>query len=100
MHHVRTLKIILHVYMHEMRQSLLIDEAKLERLFHGVEALLGLHVHFLNCLKAHQSESQEEGSPNSYQITQLGDILVSQVGQITFTFLCKSLKIITLNDLK
>lgn len=78
MHHVRTLKILLDVYMHELKQSLLIEEAKLERLFCGVEALLSLHQRFLKCLKARQDESQEEGNPNNYQITQLGDILVSQ----------------------
>nr|XP_033505412.1 rho guanine nucleotide exchange factor 18a [Epinephelus lanceolatus]XP_033505413.1 rho guanine nucleotide exchange factor 18a [Epinephelus lanceolatus]XP_033505414.1 rho guanine nucleotide exchange factor 18a [Epinephelus lanceolatus]XP_033505415.1 rho guanine nucleotide exchange factor 18a [Epinephelus lanceolatus] len=78
MHHVRTLKILLHVYMHELRQSLLIEEAKLERLFLGVENLLALHQLFLNRLKMHQNQSQEEGSPNNYQITQLGDNLISQ----------------------
>ncbi|XP_070830485.1 rho guanine nucleotide exchange factor 18a [Chaetodon trifascialis] len=78
MHHVRTLKILLHVYMHELRQSFLIEESRLERLFFGVEALLSLHQHFLNCLKLRQTDSQEEGSPNKYQITQLGDILISQ----------------------
>ncbi|XP_040911816.1 rho guanine nucleotide exchange factor 18a isoform X2 [Toxotes jaculatrix] len=78
MHHVRTLKILLHVYMHELRQSQLIEEATLERLFPGVEALLTLHQHFLNCLKTRQNQSREEDSPNNYQITQLGDILISQ----------------------
>lgn len=78
MHHVRTLKILLHVYVHELRQSMLIDEARLERLFPGVETLLTLHQHFLNCLKVRQNQSKEEGSPNNYQITQLGDILISQ----------------------
>ncbi|CAB1460313.1 unnamed protein product [Pleuronectes platessa] len=78
MHHVRNLKILLYVYMHELRQSHLIDEARLEWLFPGVETLLSLHQHFLNCLKVHQSQSQEEGSANSYQFTQLGDILISQ----------------------
>ncbi|XP_034742586.1 rho guanine nucleotide exchange factor 18a isoform X2 [Etheostoma cragini] len=78
MHHVRTLKILLHVYMHELRQSLLIEEARLERLFPGVESLLTLHQHFLNCLKVRQKTSQEEASPSNYQITHLGDILISQ----------------------
>ncbi|XP_036939232.1 rho guanine nucleotide exchange factor 18a [Acanthopagrus latus] len=78
MHHVRTLKILLYVYMYELRQSSLIEEAKLDRLFFGVEALLKLHQHFLNCLKARQKECQENESPNNYQITQLGDILISQ----------------------
>ncbi|CAJ1072685.1 rho guanine nucleotide exchange factor 18a [Xyrichtys novacula] len=83
MHHVRTLKILFHVYMHELRQSSLIEESRLERLFFGVEALLGLHQRFLNHLKVRQSQSQEEDNPNNYQITQLGDILISQFsGQV------------------
>lgn len=90
MHHVRTLKILLHVYMYELRQSLLIEEAKLDRLFFGVEALLNLHQYFLNCLKARQKECQEDGSPNSYQITQLGDILISQVGENNFRLVCST----------
>ncbi|XP_038573539.1 rho guanine nucleotide exchange factor 18a isoform X3 [Micropterus salmoides] len=77
MHHVRTLKILLYVYMHELGKSLLIEENKLEGLFLGVAELLTLHQRFLNCLKVHQNQSQE-GSPNDYQITQLGDILISQ----------------------
>lgn len=84
MNHVRTLKILLFVYMHKLKQSLLIEEAKLERVFPAVDALLTLHQHFLNCLKLRQNQSQEEGSPNSYQILQLGDILISQVGWNTF----------------
>ncbi|XP_041849626.1 rho guanine nucleotide exchange factor 18a [Melanotaenia boesemani] len=78
MHHVRTLKTTLHVYMHELKQSLIIDEARLERLFPRVEALLSLHQHFLNCLKERQIQSQEETDTNNYYITQLGDILINQ----------------------
>ncbi|XP_061834777.1 rho guanine nucleotide exchange factor 18a isoform X2 [Nerophis lumbriciformis] len=78
MHHVRTLKILRYVYMHELRQSLLLDEGKMDMLFQGVDALLTLHQHFLSCLKLRQSCSQEEQSPNGYQITELGNILISQ----------------------
>lgn len=78
---MRTLKVLLHVYMYELRRSQLMEEAKLERLFLSVEGLLGLHLHFLRCLKTRQKEIQTEESPNSYQITQFGDILVSQVGK-------------------
>ncbi|XP_019712328.1 rho guanine nucleotide exchange factor 18a isoform X2 [Hippocampus comes] len=78
MHHVRTLKILRHVYMHELRQSLLLDDDKVGTLFPGVDALLALHQHFLDCLKVRQSQSQQEGSPNGYQITELGDILIAQ----------------------
>lgn len=76
MHHVRTLKILLHVYMYELRQRSILDEA---RLFCGVESMLVLHQDFLSCLKAHQSTSQEDGSPNVYQIAEFADILISQV---------------------
>lgn len=89
MHHVRTLKILLRVYLHEMRQSALIEEVRLERLFPGADTLLNLHQHFLNCLKAHQHQSLEEGSTNNYQITQLGDIIISQVGSFESRCLCK-----------
>uniref|UniRef100_A0A8C5HFY0 Rho guanine nucleotide exchange factor 18-like n=1 Tax=Gouania willdenowi TaxID=441366 RepID=A0A8C5HFY0_GOUWI len=78
MHHVRTLKILLHVYMHELRKSLLIEEGKLEWLFMRNEELLSLHQNFLKCLRGCQKQSQEEGSDGNYQITQLGDILISQ----------------------
>lgn len=75
MHHVRTLKILLHVYMYELRQCSILDEA---RLFCGVESMLTLHQEFLSCLKARQSTSQEDGSPNMYQIAEFADILISQ----------------------
>lgn len=80
MHHVRTLKILLHVYMYELRLSSILDEARLERLFYGLETMLKLHQHFLSCLRARQSTSPEEGSPNMYQIGEFADILISQVG--------------------
>ncbi|KAF7649386.1 hypothetical protein LDENG_00142170 [Lucifuga dentata] len=78
MHHVRTLKILLHVYMHELQQSLLMEEVKLDRLFPIVDFLLTVHQHFLNQLKKRCNQFREEGNPNNYQITQLGDILISQ----------------------
>ncbi|XP_077415749.1 rho guanine nucleotide exchange factor 18a isoform X2 [Vanacampus margaritifer] len=78
MHHVRTLKILRHVYMHELRQSLQLDDDKVGTLFPGVDALLTLHQHFLDCLKLRQSESREESSPNAYQVMELGDIIISQ----------------------
>ncbi|KAM8838579.1 rho guanine nucleotide exchange factor 18a isoform 2-T3 [Synchiropus picturatus] len=77
-HHVRTLRILKHVYMHELRQSLQVEEARLEGLFSGVDPLLTLHLHFLKCLKLRRSQSLEEGSPNNYQISQLGDVLINQ----------------------
>uniref|UniRef100_A0A3B4AP44 Uncharacterized protein n=1 Tax=Periophthalmus magnuspinnatus TaxID=409849 RepID=A0A3B4AP44_9GOBI len=78
MHHVRTLKVLLYVYMYELRQSGLVDEHRLERLFPAVDALLSHHQHFLDALKHRQRLSQEQEGSNNYQITQLGDILITQ----------------------
>lgn len=78
---MRTLKILLQVYMYELRRSQLMEDAKLERLFLRVEELLGLHQHFLSGLKARQKDAQMEESPSGYQVTKFGDILVSQVGK-------------------
>ncbi|KAF7222185.1 rho guanine nucleotide exchange factor 18a [Nothobranchius furzeri] len=78
MHHVRTLKILLNVYMHELKKSLLVDEAWMEQLFPGVKVLLSLHQHFLNNLKVRQTQCQVEGNSKIFHITQLGDILINQ----------------------
>lgn len=76
MHHVRTLKVLLYVYKYELKQ--LLDEARLERLFPAVDALLSHHQHLLDGLKRRLELSQDQDSPNNYQITQLGDILITQ----------------------
>ncbi|XP_020784826.2 rho guanine nucleotide exchange factor 18a [Boleophthalmus pectinirostris] len=78
MHHVRTLKVLLYVYMYELRQSGMVDEQRLERLFPAIDALLSHHQHFLDALKRRQRQSQEPEGSNNYQITQLGDILITQ----------------------
>ncbi|XP_056148526.1 rho guanine nucleotide exchange factor 18a [Lampris incognitus] len=78
MHHVRTLKILLYVYMYELRESLQMDDARLERLFPGLSVLLALHQHFLSCLKTRRQQNLEADNSTNYQITQIGDILISQ----------------------
>ncbi|KAM9322566.1 rho guanine nucleotide exchange factor 18a isoform 2-T3 [Pholidichthys leucotaenia] len=79
MHHVRTLKILLYVYMYEMRKNQVINEKnRLDWLFSGADVLLVLHEHFLKYLKQRQYKSQEAESPKGYQISQLGDIILSQ----------------------
>ncbi|XP_042082536.1 rho guanine nucleotide exchange factor 18a isoform X2 [Haplochromis burtoni] len=77
-HLVHTLKILLGVFMHELRQSQLIEEGRLKRLFLGIESLLVIHEHFLKCLKMCRNQSQEEGNPINYQISQITDVLISQ----------------------
>lgn len=78
MHLVHTLKIMLHVYMHELKQSQLIEEGRLRRIFLGIEPLLIIHQHFLKCLKMHHRQSQDEGNPIIYQISGIADTLISQ----------------------
>uniref|UniRef100_M3ZE99 Rho/rac guanine nucleotide exchange factor (GEF) 18a n=1 Tax=Xiphophorus maculatus TaxID=8083 RepID=M3ZE99_XIPMA len=76
MNHVRTLKILLHIYMYELKQFHVI--VWLEKLFPGLEVLLSLHHFFLNSLKSRQFESADEDNRNNYCITQLADILINQ----------------------
>lgn len=79
MHHVRTLKILLHVYMYELKLCPVLDEARLERLFYGLESMLKLHQHFLNCLKSRQSACRGDALANMYPVAEFSDILISQV---------------------
>lgn len=79
MHLVYTLKILLHVYMYELNLSQLIEEARLRKLFLGVEHLLAVHQHFLKCLKMHQRQTQDEGNPIIYQISGIADTIIAQV---------------------
>ncbi|XP_031431015.1 rho guanine nucleotide exchange factor 18 isoform X2 [Clupea harengus] len=74
-HHVRTLKTMLRVYMHELHDSL---HSQDRRLFPRLEELQDLHVNFLSRLKERCSQSLQPGSDRNYTIPRLGDILVSQ----------------------
>ncbi|KAK0138478.1 Rho guanine nucleotide exchange factor 18 [Merluccius polli] len=78
MHHVRTLKVLLKVYMGEVKECLQMDEARLKRLFPRLDGLLDVHLHFLSSLKLRRQQSLEEGSHSNYQIRQLADILITQ----------------------
>ncbi|TRY56243.1 hypothetical protein DNTS_028555 [Danionella cerebrum] len=76
--HVRTLKLVLGVYVRELRDTLQMDEARLERLFPQVENLLQVHQEFLNNLKQRRLDSMETGSAQNYCIHSIGDILIAQ----------------------
>ncbi|KAM9501865.1 rho guanine nucleotide exchange factor 18a isoform 1-T1 [Clarias gariepinus] len=76
--HVRTLKLMLSVYLRELRDSLLMDESQLERLFPRLDRLLYEHQNFLQRLKSRRSESLETGSDTNYCISNIGDILLTQ----------------------
>lgn len=78
MHHVRTLKVLLYVYKYELKKSALLDDARLERLFPAVDGLLSHHQHLLEGLKGRLEQSREPDSPNNYQISQLGNVLITQ----------------------
>ncbi|KAJ8277347.1 hypothetical protein GJAV_G00074210 [Gymnothorax javanicus] len=78
MHHVRTLKIMLGVYAHELRESLQLEERRLERIFPQLENLLENHRHFLSRLKERRRDSLLPGTERNYAIQRLGDILCSQ----------------------
>ncbi|XP_014839785.1 PREDICTED: rho guanine nucleotide exchange factor 18-like isoform X1 [Poecilia mexicana] len=76
MNHVRTLKILLHIYMYELKKFQSIID--LEKLFPSLEVLLSLHYVFLKSLKSRRDESRDEDNPNNYYITELADVLIYQ----------------------
>ncbi|KAG2463467.1 ARHGI factor, partial [Polypterus senegalus] len=78
MHHVRTLKIMLHVYAREMKETLQMDEEKVDKIFPCLENLLDIHRQFLARLKEKRRDCLEEGSERNYCISRIGDLLVWQ----------------------
>ncbi len=80
MHHVRTLKIMLRVYVRELKENLQMDAGRLDCLFPRLENLLELHVHFLSRLKERQRESLVSPTDKNYTINRVADILIAQVG--------------------
>uniref|UniRef100_A0A4W5JMW1 Rho/rac guanine nucleotide exchange factor (GEF) 18b n=1 Tax=Hucho hucho TaxID=62062 RepID=A0A4W5JMW1_9TELE len=78
MHHVRTLKIMLRVYVRELKEHLQMDERCLDCLFPRLESLLELHTHFLSHLKERRRDAMQPGSDKNYNIQRLGDILITQ----------------------
>ena len=79
MHHVRTLKIMLHVYIRELKENLQMDPGRLDCLFPRLESLLELHTHFLSCLKERQRENLVSPNDRNYTINRVADILIAQV---------------------
>ncbi|KAJ3599166.1 hypothetical protein NHX12_033129, partial [Muraenolepis orangiensis] len=73
MHHVRTLKIMLRVYVRELKENLQMDSSKLECLFPRLETLLELHTHFLSRLKERRRDSLLAPSDRNYYINRLAD---------------------------
>ncbi|XP_041696544.2 rho guanine nucleotide exchange factor 18 isoform X2 [Coregonus clupeaformis] len=73
MHHVRILKIMLRVYVRELKEHLHLDD-----LFPRLETLLQLHTHFLSRLKERRRDAMQPGSDRNYNIQRLADILTTQ----------------------
>uniref|UniRef100_A0A8D3D107 Rho/rac guanine nucleotide exchange factor (GEF) 18b n=1 Tax=Scophthalmus maximus TaxID=52904 RepID=A0A8D3D107_SCOMX len=78
MHHVRTLKIMLHVYVRELKENLQMDPGRLDCLFPRLENLLELHTHFLSCLKERRRENLVSSNNRNYNINKVADILITQ----------------------
>lgn len=93
--HVRTLKLVLGVYVRELRENLQMDETRLERLFPQVENLLQVHQLFLDRLKQRRVNSMEAGSTQNYCIHSIGDILIAQV---SLSYICYRMCIDALTD--
>ncbi|XP_061680506.1 rho guanine nucleotide exchange factor 18-like isoform X2 [Syngnathoides biaculeatus] len=78
MHHVRTLKIMLRVYIRELKENLQMDSCRLECLFPRLENLLELHMHFLSRLKERRRESIVSPTDGNYIMDRIADILIAQ----------------------
>ncbi|XP_059847272.1 rho guanine nucleotide exchange factor 18 isoform X1 [Hypanus sabinus] len=79
MHHVRTLKIMLHVYCRGMEEELqLSDQHIVKRIFPCLHQLLEIHKCFFSRLKERRKSSLEEGSERNYLIQRIGDVLIQQ----------------------
>ncbi|XP_078279855.1 rho guanine nucleotide exchange factor 18 [Rhinoraja longicauda] len=79
MHHVRTLKIMLHVYCRGMEEELqLSDQHTVNRIFPCLRRLLEIHKSFFSRLKERRKSSLEEGSERNYLIQKIGDVLTQQ----------------------
>uniref|UniRef100_A0A8C5IA22 Rho/rac guanine nucleotide exchange factor (GEF) 18b n=1 Tax=Gouania willdenowi TaxID=441366 RepID=A0A8C5IA22_GOUWI len=78
MHHVRTLKIMLRVYVRELKENLQMEPGRLDCLFPRLENLLELHTHFLSRLKERRQESLVSPDDRNYTINRVADILITQ----------------------
>ncbi|XP_051929932.1 rho guanine nucleotide exchange factor 18 isoform X2 [Hippocampus zosterae] len=78
MHHVRTLKIMLHVYVRELKENLQMDSSRVECIFPRLENLLELHMHFLSSLKERRRESTVMPTEGNYTVDRIADILIAQ----------------------
>ncbi|XP_071399428.1 rho guanine nucleotide exchange factor 18 isoform X1 [Centroberyx affinis] len=78
MHHVRTLKIMLRVYVRELKENLQMDSGRLDCLFPRLENILELHTHFLFRLKERRRENLISPNDRNYSIHRLADILIAQ----------------------
>ncbi|XP_076008957.1 rho guanine nucleotide exchange factor 18 [Genypterus blacodes] len=78
MHHVRTLKIMLRVYVRELKENLQMDSGRLDCLFPRLENLLELHTYFLSRLKERRRECLVSPSERNYAISRVADILMAQ----------------------
>nr|XP_057928711.1 rho guanine nucleotide exchange factor 18 isoform X2 [Doryrhamphus excisus] len=78
MHHVRTLKIMLHVYVKELKETLQLDSGRLECLFPRLENLLDLHMNFLSRLKERQRDNIVSATEGNYTVDRIADVLIAQ----------------------
>ncbi|XP_069006634.1 rho guanine nucleotide exchange factor 18 [Embiotoca jacksoni] len=78
MHHVRTLKIMLRVYVRELKENLQMDASRLDCLFPRLENLLDLHTNFLSRLKEQRRKNLDSSNDRNYTINRVADILITQ----------------------
>ncbi|XP_038633092.1 rho guanine nucleotide exchange factor 18-like isoform X2 [Scyliorhinus canicula] len=75
MHHLRTLKIMLHVYDRGIEE---LQDSDGRRIFPCLHQLLEIHRVFFSRMKGRRQDSLEEGSEQNYLIQRIGDLLTQQ----------------------
>ncbi|XP_078054870.1 rho guanine nucleotide exchange factor 18-like [Mustelus asterias] len=79
MHHLRTLKIMLHVYDRGIKEELQYSDRHIvSRIFPCLHQLLEIHSVFFSRMKGRRKDYLEEGSDQNYLIQRIGDLLTQQ----------------------
>ena len=79
LHHMRTLRIMDHVFRQGMLEDVGLDPGTVHVLFPCLDQLLLLHSRFLAQLILRRNYSLQAGSTYNFTILQLGDVLLEQV---------------------
>lgn len=81
LHHMRTLRIMEHVFRQGMLEDVQLDPGVVHVIFPCLDQLIVLHSRFLAQLILRRNYSLQAGSSYNFTILQLGDVLLEQVSK-------------------